>query len=102
MLAKQGKMPLAYLLEVMRNESEAQPVRLDAAKAAAPYCHPRLSQMDIRAYQEMYGLLTVREAAVIDAQRLEPEQRQLLRQVIQAALEEADEVAETSYRVLGD
>ena len=37
-----GMEPLEYLLSVMRDESEPVGVRLDAARAAAPFCHPRL------------------------------------------------------------
>jgi hypothetical protein len=37
-----GIEPLEYLLSVMRDESEPVSVRLDAARAAAPFCHPRL------------------------------------------------------------
>jgi hypothetical protein len=37
-----GIEPLQYLLSVMRDESEPVGVRLDAARAAAPFCHPRL------------------------------------------------------------
>ena len=36
-------MPLDYLLGIMRDEDQDARWRLDAAKAAAPYCHARLS-----------------------------------------------------------
>lgn len=45
----EGLTPLEYLLDVMRNESEDAAVRRDAAKAAAPYMHPRLASTDVRA-----------------------------------------------------
>jgi hypothetical protein len=38
-----GFSPLAYLLQIMRDKTLDKAIRLDAAKAAAPYCHPRLS-----------------------------------------------------------
>lgn len=41
-----GLTPLDYLLTVMRNEKNDQSARLDAAKAAAQYVHPRLSAVD--------------------------------------------------------
>ena len=41
--AEGGLTPLEHLLTVMRDESQPTQVRLDAAKAAAPYCHPRLT-----------------------------------------------------------
>lgn len=47
-VSQQGVTPLAYLLKVLRDESQDQPARMDAAKAAAPYVHPRLSQIDAK------------------------------------------------------
>ncbi|MDO9381849.1 MAG: hypothetical protein Q7T86_03205 [Hyphomicrobiaceae bacterium] len=41
-----GLTPLAYLLNIMRNEEKPEAVRMDAAKAAAPYTHPRLANID--------------------------------------------------------
>src|SRR6476620_1609066 len=41
-LAAQGITPLDYMLGIIRNEQEDKAVRLDAAKAAAPYVHARL------------------------------------------------------------
>ena len=43
-----GLTPLMYLLGLLRDETQEQPVRIDAAKAAAPYVHPRLSQVDAK------------------------------------------------------
>ncbi len=43
MIAASGLSPLEYMLETMRDESLPKDTRLDAAKAAAPYVHPRLS-----------------------------------------------------------
>ncbi len=44
-LAASGEMPLDYLIRVMRNPKETADRRFDAAKAAAPYCHPRLTSV---------------------------------------------------------
>jgi hypothetical protein len=41
-----GLTPLEYMLSVMRNESADESRRLDAAKSAAPYVHPRLSAVE--------------------------------------------------------
>ncbi len=41
-----GVTPLAYLLTVLRDEGNPMPVRMDAAKAAAQYVHPRLAAVD--------------------------------------------------------
>ncbi len=40
-----GTSPLDYLLSVMRDENQEDARRLDAAKAAAPYVHAKLSAM---------------------------------------------------------
>jgi hypothetical protein len=41
-----GILPLDFMLQVMRDEDETRPVRLDAAKAAAQYVHPKLSAIE--------------------------------------------------------
>ncbi len=40
-------MPLDFLLAVMRDETGEPHTRLDAAKAAAPYCHARLASTEL-------------------------------------------------------
>ena len=42
-----GGMPLDFLLGIMRDEQQDPRSRLDAAKAAAPYCHARLSSTEL-------------------------------------------------------
>lgn len=42
-----GETPLAYMLKVMRDVSADEAKRLDAAKAAAPYVHPRLAAVEM-------------------------------------------------------
>lgn len=42
-----GATPLDYLILVMRDESLDLAKRLDAAKAAAPYVHPRLASVAV-------------------------------------------------------
>lgn len=41
-----GKLPLDFLLEIMRDETKDWGMRLDAAKAAAPYVHARRAPED--------------------------------------------------------
>jgi len=43
-----GITPLEYLLSVMRNENATDAARTDAAKAAAPYVHPKLATMTLK------------------------------------------------------
>jgi hypothetical protein len=39
--------PLDYLLGIIRDKDQDGRSRLDAAKAAAPYCHDRLSAIEL-------------------------------------------------------
>jgi hypothetical protein len=41
-----GETPLAYLLKVMRDIGQDDARRLDAAKAAAPFVHPKLATVE--------------------------------------------------------
>jgi len=45
-LAASGLSPVDFLLQTMRNEELDLATRLDAAKAVAPFIHPRLSAID--------------------------------------------------------
>jgi hypothetical protein len=45
-VAASGLTPLDYLLSVMRNPEQEIETRLDAAKAAAPYVHPKLATVE--------------------------------------------------------
>lgn len=45
-IEQSGLTPLQYLLEVMRDTSRDDGVRIDAAKAAAPYVHAKLAQVE--------------------------------------------------------
>jgi hypothetical protein len=42
-----GMTPLEYMLEVMRDENEERPLRLQAANNAAKFCHPALAQTQL-------------------------------------------------------
>lgn len=47
-VAASGLTPLDYMLRVLRDEGNDQAVRLDAAKAAAPYVHPKLATVEVK------------------------------------------------------
>jgi hypothetical protein len=47
-IEQSGLTPLAYMLEVMRDEAAEPNVRIDAAKSAAPYVHPKLSTTELK------------------------------------------------------
>ena len=42
-----GLTPLDFMLQILRDANNDTAARLDAAKAAAPYVHPRLSTVDV-------------------------------------------------------
>src|SRR5262245_26464367 len=44
--AATGELPLAYMLRIMRDPSQPAGRRDDMAKAAAPFCHSRLSSVE--------------------------------------------------------
>lgn len=50
-VAEEGLTPLDFLLRVMRNAKNPPAIRMEAAKAAAPYVHPKLAQISTQAGQ---------------------------------------------------
>jgi len=44
-----GLTPLEYMLNIMRDKRQKQGRRDDMSKAAAPYLHPKLSSVDMKA-----------------------------------------------------
>jgi hypothetical protein len=45
-IAESGLTPLDFMLEVMRDTSQDYAIRMDAAKSAAPYVHPKLASVE--------------------------------------------------------
>lgn len=48
-IRRTGQTPLEYLVSIYQDESEEKNIRIDAAKAAAPYCHAKLASIDLKA-----------------------------------------------------
>ena len=46
-----GLTPLDYMISIVRDTRLEPPMRLDAAKAAAPYCHTRLHSNEVTLMQ---------------------------------------------------
>lgn len=42
----EGMTPLSFMLDIMRDVTEDKARRLDAAKAAAPFVHPKLANIE--------------------------------------------------------
>lgn len=49
LIRETGITPLEYLTRIYQDESQEDRIRIDAAKAAAPYVHAKLSQVDMMA-----------------------------------------------------
>lgn len=47
--SEQGITPLDYMLHLLRDEELDADTRFEAAKAAAPYLHPKLSSVEMNA-----------------------------------------------------
>lgn len=45
-IAESGLTPLDFMLEVLRDPTQEYPIRMDAAKSAAPYVHPKLASIE--------------------------------------------------------
>jgi hypothetical protein len=60
-VAESGETPLAFLLRTMRDEQADEAKRLDAAKAAAPYVHPRLAAVELSGDMTMHHEDALRE-----------------------------------------
>ena len=45
-IAASGLTPLDYMMSLLRDTSQPQATRLDAAKSAAPYVHSKLATID--------------------------------------------------------
>jgi len=48
-LATSGLMPLTFMSSILRDEAESADRRQWAAENAAPFCHPRLTAVDVKA-----------------------------------------------------
>ena len=81
LLAKRGLMPVDFLLGVMRNERNGLKDRVVCAVAVAPYCHPKLSQVDTRIWTEMQTRATDAFARV-DPGVLTAQQREGMRALV--------------------
>lgn len=64
--ASEGQTPLEYMLAVMRDTSQDDARRLDAAKSAAPYVHARLSNIQHSGDAENPVGLRIIERVIVD------------------------------------
>jgi hypothetical protein len=79
-----GIMPLDYLLGIMRNEDQDSRSRLEAAKAAAPYCHARLSSTELSGPSG--GPVSVQTSQKIDISDLNDEELDILERALRKTI----------------
>jgi hypothetical protein len=63
----EGITPLAYMLSVLRDDEQPVAMRFEAAKAAAPFVHPRLSSVEAKVEGDMTLMPSVVEFVAPDA-----------------------------------
>lgn len=81
-----GLTPLDFMLQTLRNPESPHEDRKWAAQTAAPFCHPRLAQIDIKQYLELTANVHHRHE-IVDARQLTYEHREALREIASQALE---------------
>lgn len=64
--AAAGVTPLEYMLGILRDEENPPAMRFEAAKAAAPFVHPKLSSIEAKVEAEAKVAVRKVERVVID------------------------------------
>lgn len=68
-IAESGLTPLEYMLNVLRNNDAPPDDRMEAAKSAAPYVHPKLAAMT-HAHSGAMGVYDVTKLASLSDEEL--------------------------------
>jgi hypothetical protein len=79
-----GMMPLDFLLAIMRDDEKDARSRLDAAKAAAPYCHARLSSTELSGPNG--GAVKVQTTQKLDISDLSDEELDILERALRKTI----------------
>ena len=79
-----GRLPLDYLLGIMRDQDQDARWRLDAAKAAAPYCHARLSSTELSGPNG--SAVKVQTTRKLDISDLDDEELDILERALQKTI----------------
>jgi hypothetical protein len=76
--------PLDYLLRIMRDEDQDARSRLDAARAAAPYCHARLSSTELSGPNG--SAVQVQTTQILDISGLDDEELDVLERALRKTI----------------
>lgn len=63
---KQGKSPLEFVLARMLDPEAPMDDRMEAAKAALPFCHPRLSSIEAKLDGDLRATVRKIERTIVD------------------------------------
>jgi hypothetical protein len=83
MAKRAGLTPLEFLLEIMRDKNQDARSRLDAARAAAPYCHARLSSTELSGPS---GAVEVQTTRKLDISNLDDEELDILERALRKTI----------------
>lgn len=72
-VAASGLTPLDFMLSVLRDEGRDYDTRIDAAKAAAPYVHPKLASIEHTGKDGVALIPTATEVVIVHHQPAAPE-----------------------------
>ena len=64
-IRKNGVTPLEYLVSIYQDEKQPERMRLEAARSAAPYVHPKLSAVDMEMSTAQKDPVEMTEAELI-------------------------------------
>jgi hypothetical protein len=90
--SEDGMTPLDYLLGIMRDKDQDACSRLNAARAAAPYCHARISSIELSGPDG--NDVKVQTTQKLDISDLNDEELDILERALQKTL--ASQESETS------
>lgn len=65
-LTAQGLTPLDFMLGILRDETQTPAMRFEAAKAAAPFIHPKLSSVEAKVKGDLKATVRRIERVVVD------------------------------------
>lgn len=100
--AKQGLMPIDFMLGVLRDGNMTFKDRMWAAQTAAPYVHPKLAQVDTRIWSAIQAESAQAGLVHLDPLQLTYEQRAQWREAVQVGTQAVDDAGMATNVIEGD